>query len=184
MSTDRLLCELRDGLRPLSEIMFGLSSGALTSPASTGLAAGRWLWLADLLTHPTWGMAAIVDGIDDVCVPVARLCKLTANAVHPLNLRELWSAEQFPVTEQIADHTPGTTGHWEALSAVIDLITDGLDHCEGLDVSGSEAVAAAFTVIINARDTDTARATITAAVEHWVQPLTITVQTEHLGVAS
>jgi hypothetical protein len=36
----------------------------------------------------------------------------------------------------------------------------------------------------NAQDADTARATITAAVEHWAQPLTITVQTEHLGVAS
>ena len=184
MSTDRLLCELKAGMRPLSEIVFGLSSGTMTSPASSGLAADRWLWLADLLTHPTWGMAAIVDGIDDVCVPVARLCQLTANAVHPLNLRELWSAEQFPVTEQIADHTPGTTGHWEALSAVIELITDGLDHCEGLDVSGSEAVSSAFTAIINALDTDTARATITAAVEHWAQPPTITVQTEHLGVAS
>lgn len=184
MSTDRLLCELKDGIRPLSEIVFGLSSGALTSPASIGLAADRWLWLADLLTHPTWGMAAIIDGIDDVWAPVARLCQLTANAVHPLNLRELWSAEQLPVTEQIADHSPGTTGHWEALSAVIELITDGLDHCQGLDVSGSEAVASAFTAIINAQGANTARATITAAVEHWAQPLTITVQTEHLGVAS
>ncbi len=86
MSADRLLCELEDGRRPLSEIVFGLSSGELTSPASTGLAADRWLWLADLLTHPTWGMAAIVDGIDDVCVPVARLCQLTANAIHPPEL--------------------------------------------------------------------------------------------------
>ncbi|MDA3637501.1 MULTISPECIES: hypothetical protein [Rhodococcus] len=184
MSADRLLCELEDGRRPLSEIVFGLSSGELTSPASTGLAADRWLWLADLLTHPTWGMAAIVDGIDDVCVPVARLCQLTANAIHPLNLRELWSAEQLPAKEQIADHTPGTTGHWEALSAAIDLITDGLDHCEGLDVSGSEAAASAFTAIINAQDANTARSTITAAVEHWAQPPTITVQTEYLGVAS
>lgn len=184
MSTDRLLCELKNGMRPLSEIVFGLSSGALTSPASTGLAADRWLWMAGLLTHPTWGLAAIVDGIDDVCAPVARLCQLTANAVHPLNLRELWSAEQLPVTEQIADHTPGTTGYREALSAVIDLITDGLDHGKGLDVSGSEAVSSAFTAVINAQDADTARSTIAAAVEHWAQPLTITVQLEHLGVAS
>lgn len=184
MSTDRLLCELKDGMRPLSEIVFGLSSGALTSPASSGLAADRWLWLADLLTHPTWGMAAIVDGIDDVCAPIARLCQLTANAVHPLNLRELWSAEQISVAEQLTNHTPGTTGRWEALNTAIELITDGLDHCEGLDVSGNEAVTSAFTAIINAQDADTARATITAAVEHWAQPLTITVQTEQLGVAS
>ncbi|MBX9151948.1 hypothetical protein [Rhodococcus qingshengii] len=183
MSADRLLCELENGRRPLSEIVFGLSSGELISPASTGLAADRWLWLADLLTHPTWGMAAIFDGVDDVCAPIARLCRLTANAIHPLNLRELWSAEQLPAAEQMAEHTLGTTGHWEALSAAIELITDGLDHCEGLDACGSEAVASAFTAIINAQDSDTARATITAAVKHWAQP-TITVQTKHLGVAS
>ncbi|MFI7166912.1 hypothetical protein ACIBM3_31105 [Rhodococcus erythropolis] len=170
MTIERLHRELRDGTRPLSEVVFGMSSGALASPASVGLPSERWAWLADLLTHPDWGMTAVANGIESVCAPVARLCQLTASAIHPLGLRELWSAEQLPAIELIALHTPGASGHWEALNCALEIITDGLDHVDGLDVSGSEAVASAFTAIINAQDADTARVNITAAVEHWAKP--------------
>lgn len=186
MTVERLLHELRDGIRPLPEIVFGMSSGALPSPASVGLPSERWLWLADLLTHPEWGMAAVLDDVESVCAPVARLCQLTARSIHPLDLRELWSAEQLPAIELIARHTPGTTGHWEALNAALEIITDGLDHVDGVDVSGSEAVASAFTAIVNAQDSDTARVSITAAVEHWAQPAEVTAPNliAQFGVAS
>ena len=170
MSTDRLLFELKDGNRPLPEIVLGLSTGALPSPASTGLPSQRWMWLADLLTHPQWGMTAVVDGLDHVCAPVARLCRLTANAIHPLNLRALWAAEQQPTIDLLALHSPHGSGHWEVLTAVLELITDGLDHCHGLDISGIEAATSAFTAIITTQNPGTARATITAATSHAAHP--------------
>ncbi|MDI9915386.1 hypothetical protein [Rhodococcus sp. IEGM 1379] len=186
MSTDRLLFELKDGNRPLPETIFGLSAGALPSPASTGLSSERWMWLADLLTHPQWGMTAVVDGLHHVCAPVARLCRLTANAIHPLNLRELWAAEQQPTIDLLAMHSPHDSGHWEALTAVRELISDGLDHCHGLDISGVEAVTAAFTAIITAQVADTARATITAATSHAPHPTPVEAPKlpARLGVAS
>lgn len=170
MTIDRLHRELKDETRPLPDVVFGMSSGALTSPASVGLPSERWTWLADLLTHPDWGMTSAVNGIESVCAPVARLCQLTASAIHPLCLQDLWSAEQLPAIELIALHAPGTSGHWEALNCALEIIIDGLDHIHGLEVSGSEAVTSAFNAIINAQDSDTARASMTAAVEHWAKP--------------
>ncbi|MFI8664551.1 hypothetical protein ACIGKR_31515 [Rhodococcus qingshengii] len=186
MTTHPLLDELNNPHRPLSDILYGISTGALPSPASTGLPAERWLWLADLLTHPRWGMTAIVDGLDHVCAPVARLCQLTAHPIHPLNVRELWAAEQLPTIELIAEHSPHEDGHWEVLNAALELITDGLDHCNGLETSGIEAVTSAFTAVITAQDAATVRASITAAVEHWVDPTCATASavSARLGAAS
>ena len=186
MGTDLLLAELEDRNRPLPEIIFDLSTGALPSPASTGLPSQRWMWMADLLTHPHWGLAAVVDGLDHTCAPVARLCRLTANAIHPLNLRDLWAAELLPTTETRALHSPNDTGHWEASTCVLELITDGLDHCDGLDVSGVEAVTAAFTAIITALAPAAARTIITAATTHWANPAPAAVAKlpVRLGVAS
>lgn len=186
MSTDPLLAELEDRNRPLSEIILDLSTGALPSLASTDLPFQRWMWMADLLTHPHWGLASVVDGLDHTCAPVARLCRLTANAIHPLNLRELWAAEQLPTTEMRSLHSPNDTGHWEVLTAVLELITDGLDHCDGLDVSGIEAVTTAFTAIITTLDAAAARTIITAAATHWANPAPAEVPKlpARLGVAS
>lgn len=186
MTTHHLLDELNNPHRPLPDILYGISTGALPSPASTGLPAERWQWLAHLLTHPRWGMTAIVDGLDHVCAPVARLCQLTAHPIHPLNVRELWAAEQLPTIELIAEHSPHEDGHWEVLNAALELITDGLDHCNGLETSGIEAVTSAFTAVITAQDPATARVTITAAVEHWVDPTCATASavSARLGAAS
>lgn len=187
MTTHRLLDELNNPRRPLPDIIYGISTGALPSPASSGLPAERWQWFADLLTHPLWGMTAIVDGLDHVCAPVARLCQLTAHPIHPLNVRELWAAEQLPTIELIEAHIPHEDGHWDVLNTALELITDGLDHCNGLETSGIEAVTSAFTaIIITAQDAATARTTITAAVEHWIHPARTTSSSvsRQLGAAS
>ncbi|WP_336883023.1 hypothetical protein [Rhodococcus globerulus] len=186
MSTDPLLVNLEDRNRPLSEIVLDLSTGALPSPGSTGLPSQRSSWMADLLTHPRWGMTAVVDGLDHICEPVAQLCRLTANAIHPLNLRQLWAAEPQPTAEMLALHSPNNTGHWEVLTAVLELITDGLDHCQGADVSGVEAVTAAFAAVITSQHPDTARAIIIAAISRAAHPAPVEFPKTpvRLGVAS
>lgn len=185
MSTDPLLADLKDRNRPLAEIVLDLSTGALPSPGSTGLPSQRWSWMAELLTHPHWGMTAVVDGLDHVCAPVAQLCRLTAHAIHPLNLRQLWAAEQQPTAEMLALHS-SDDGHWDVLTAVLELITDGLDHCQGADVSSVEAVTAAFTAVITSQHPDTARAIITTATAHWAHPVPVESPKlpARLGVAS
>lgn len=186
MSTDPLLADLKDRNRPLTEIVLDLSTGALPSPGSTGLPSQRWSWMAELLTHPHWGMTAVVDGLDHICEPVAQLCRLTAHAIHPLNLRQLWAAEQQPTAEMLVLRSPNDTGHWEVLTAVLELITDGLDHCQGADVSSVEAVTAAFTAVITSQNPDTARAIIIAAISHSAHPVSVESPKlpARLGVAS
>lgn len=131
-------------------------------------------------------MTAVVDGLDHICEPVAQLCRLTANAIHPLNLRQLWAAEQQPTAETLALHSPNNTGHWEVLTAVLELITDGLDHSQGADVSGVEAVTAAFTAVITALDPAAARTIIIAAISRAAHPVPVESPKTpvHLGVAS
>jgi hypothetical protein len=117
---------------------------------------------------------------------VARLCRLTANAIHPLNLRELWAAEEQPTAEMLALHSPNNTGHWEVLTAVLELITDGLDHSQGADVSGIEAVTAVFTAVITSQNPDTARTIIIAAISRAAHPVPVELPKTpvRLGVAS
>lgn len=100
-----------------------------------------------------------------IYTPVTQLCLLTAEPIHPQNLCELWSAERLSAPKLMSDHALGAAGQWEALSAALGLIADGLDHREGFDVSGGEAVSSAFSAIITAQDATAARAAIIAAVE-------------------
>lgn len=141
--------------------------------------------MAELLTHPHWGMTAVVDGLHHVCAPVAQLCRLTANAIYPLNLRQLWAVEHQPTVDMLALHS-SDDGHWDVLTAALELITDGLDYCNGLEVSGVEAVTAAFTAVITTQNPDTARAIITTATAHWVHPVPVESSKlpARLGVAS
>lgn len=169
MTSTTLLSELR-GHRQLQEIITDLAMGHLETPGSTERGI-RWLWLADVLTHPVWGVAAIVDGVDDVCQPVAQLCRVTAHAdaQQMTYLRDLWFAQHLRATEAITKpFAPDREGRWDALNAAIEVITDGLDHCTGRDTSGTEAVVSAFSASFAAQDRDAARATITAAVEDWL----------------
>lgn len=168
MTSPSLLTDLR-GHRQLQEIVTDLAMGHLETPGSTEQAT-RWLWLGDVLTHPEWGVAAIVDNIDDICQPVAQLCRVTAcaDARQLPDLRELWFVQHLRATEAITKpFAPESSGRWDALNAAIEVITDGLDHCTGRDTSGTEAVVSAFSAALAAQDRATARATITAAVEDW-----------------
>jgi hypothetical protein len=168
MSSTSLLTELR-GHRQLREIVTDLAIGHLETPGSSEQSL-RWAWLADVLAHPAWGVAAVVDDVDDVCQPVAQVCRVTAcaDARQLPDLRELWFVQHLRATEAITKpFALESSGRWDALNAAIEVITDGLDYCTGRDTSGTEAVVSAFSAALAVQDRNTARATITAAVESW-----------------
>ncbi|MFZ2175566.1 MAG: hypothetical protein WAW17_16325 [Rhodococcus sp. (in: high G+C Gram-positive bacteria)] len=116
---------------------------------------------------PDWGLTSIVPMIEDVCARVAQLCQLTAEPVHSLNyLRDLRVAERDDTKLRVAHCGRDTPGAFAALTAVVDLIVDGIDQCHGLEPSGVEALLGAAEAAWEVRGQE-ARAVLLRAAENW-----------------
>lgn len=169
MSLLQLRQTLVDTDQNLGDILLGIGTGVLASPASDD-GRERWYWFADLFTHPVWGASSVNPAVEGICDRVSRLCEITANPVGPLDLSDRWVTEQATAQALLGIYTPHTDGTWEVAQAAVDISTDGIDYCAGQSVSGVESTVCAFTAITLTQDAAQARRTITAAVDSWINP--------------
>jgi hypothetical protein len=147
----------------LSDRVLLMATGEIECPGTEGPASLRWGWLADLYTHPVWGLATVPGFSTPVGYTVAELCRDTpTGTVDSLTAR--WDA-----MERLAAIGAGRaqSAAIYAWSAVADSAVDAHDYLGGHQFSGAEAVAAVFWAHLAAKPGAVAEMCIAAAIEAW-----------------
>ena len=147
----------------LSDRVLLMATGEIECPGTEGLPSLRWNWLADLYSHPVWGLVTIPGFSVSVGCEIAMLCRdMPTGTVNSLATR--WGAV----------HRLGAIGAGRAQSAalyawsaVADTSVDAHDYLSGHQFSGAEAVAAAFWAHLAAKPGSVAEACVAAAIEAW-----------------
>ncbi|GAA4490961.1 hypothetical protein GCM10023094_55000 [Rhodococcus olei] len=123
-----------EGQSMLNALVHGLTE----PPASDAYpAADRWGWFADLYTDPTWGLTAAVPEFPRIAAEqIAAACRAAADESATV---EQWQAIKTLAMAGLAvDQQPRSlTSAW---SVVADTCTDAIDHLDGVDFGGLEAV--------------------------------------------
>ena len=147
----------------LSDRVLLMATGEVECPGTEGPASLRWGWLADLYTHPVWGLTTVPGFCTPVGYTVAALCRDTpTGTVDSLTVR--WEA-----MERLAAIGAGRaqSAAMYAWSAVADSVVDARDYLGGHQFSGAEAVAAVFWAHLAAKPGVVAEMCIAAAIESW-----------------
>ncbi|KXF51900.1 hypothetical protein [Rhodococcus sp. IEGM 1307] len=147
----------------LSDRVLLMATGEIECPGTEGPASLRWNWLADMYSHPVWGLVTIPGFSVSVGCEIAMLCRdMPTGTVNSLATR--WDAV----------HRLGAIGASRAQSAalyawsaVADTTVDAHDYLSGHQFSGAEAVAAAFWAHLAAKPGSVAEACVAAAIEAW-----------------
>jgi hypothetical protein len=147
----------------LSDRVLLMATGDIECPGTEGLPSLRWNWLADLYSHPVWGLVTIPGFSVSVGCEIAMLCRdMPTGTVNSLAAR--WEA-----VDRLGAIGAGRA-HSAALyawSAVADTTVDTHDYLIGHQFSGAEAVTAAFWAHLAAKPGSVAETCIAAAIEAW-----------------
>ena len=147
----------------LSDRVLLMAIGEIECPGIEGPGFLRWGWLADLYSHPVWGLVTIPGFSVPVGYTVATLCRdMPTCTVNSLAAR--WDA-----VDRLGAIGAGRaqSAALYAWSAVADTSVDAHDYLSGHQFSGAEAVAAAFWAHLAAKPGSVAEACVAAAIEAW-----------------
>ncbi|NHU48950.1 hypothetical protein [Rhodococcus sp. A14] len=151
----------------LSDRVLLMATGEIECPGTEGPGSLRWGWLADLYSHPVWGLVTIPGFSTAVGHTVATLClDMPTGTVDPLAAR--WAAVDRLAA--IGASRAQSAGLY-AWSAVADSSVDAHDYLGGHQFSGAEAVSAAFWAHLAAKPAPVAETCIAAAIEAWASRL-------------
>ncbi|WP_009480724.1 hypothetical protein [Rhodococcus sp. JVH1] len=151
----------------LSDRVLLMATGVIECPATEGPGALRWGWLADLYSHPVWGLVTIPGFSTAVGHTVATLCRdMPTGTVNSLATR--WDAVHRLGAIGVSRAQSAALYAW---SAVADTTVDAHDYLSGHQFSGAEAVAAAFWAHLAAKPESVAEKCIAAAIEAWASRL-------------
>ncbi|MGW4338537.1 hypothetical protein ACWEK5_37920 [Rhodococcus koreensis] len=140
-----------------------MATGEIECPGTEGPASLRWSWLADLYSHPMWGLVTIPGFSVPVGCKIAMLCRdMPTGTIDSLAAR--WDAVDR-LTAIGVGHAPSAALY--AWSAVADSTVDAHDYLGDHQFSGAEAVAAAFWAHLAAKSAPVAETCIAAAIEAW-----------------
>ncbi|MFD6058261.1 hypothetical protein [Rhodococcus wratislaviensis] len=147
----------------LSDRVLLMATGEIECPGTEGPGSLRWGWLADLYSHPVWGLVTIPGFSTAVGHTVATLCRdIPTGTVVPLAAR--WAAVDRLGAIVVSRAQSAALYAW---SAVADSSVDAHDYLGGHKFSGAEAVAAAFWAHLAAKPESVAEKCIAAAIEAW-----------------
>ncbi|WP_172652906.1 hypothetical protein [Rhodococcus opacus] len=140
-----------------------MATGEIECPGTEGPGSLRWGWLADLYSHPVWGLVTVPGFSVPVGYTVATLCRdMPSGTVNCLAAR--WGAVD---RLSVIGASRAQSAALYAWSAVADTTVDAHDYLGGHQFSGAEAVAAAFWAHLAAKPGSVAEACVAAAIEAW-----------------
>lgn len=166
MAEATFIGQLQDPNASINDLIVGVWTGYVHPPSFDGRPTQRWQWVADMLIHPKWGMAAVFPTLEGPCSSTAHLCQQTAESANPGDLTTKWDAARLNLRSLSTGRALDGTAEAAALAVLSDVTTDGIDHCRGLDVSGVEALLGYAEAICRARG-DNARIALLYAAEAW-----------------
>lgn len=178
-SSGTLATELERGDRTCVDIVLGVAMGGIDLPPFLDDPTVRWLWSAEVLIHPDWGVVSLAPDHRAIITSAAALCVSTAETLLHIPTgdrsdrvtvsRETWMAIDRDTRTAMTTLRPGSDAY-AALDTVTELATDGLAELAGRDYTGVEAMTAILSALTN-RHRCAARPLLLAALAYRPDPI-------------